>query len=57
MIAFGFLVLRLPPDAFWALTPRELATILRSRPGADPLGRAGLADLMTRFPDDRGDRP
>lgn len=49
---FGLGVLRLPPDAFWRMTPRELAAahggLFRAQA---PLGRAGLAALMTRFPD------
>lgn len=52
-IGFGFGVLRLSPDAFWRMTPRELAHAVRVRNGAPvtPIGRALLLDLMTRFPD------
>ena len=52
-IGFGFGVLRLSSDAFWRMTPRELAHAVRVRNGAPvmPIGRALLLDLMTRFPD------
>ena len=52
-IGFGLGVLRLSPDAFWRMTPRELAHVLRARKGAlaPPIARASLIDLMTRFPD------
>jgi uncharacterized phage protein (TIGR02216 family) len=46
-------VLRLSPDAFWAMTPRELALALGAfmRPSAAPLARDDFAKLMRRFPD------
>jgi len=52
-IGFGLGVLRLFPDAFWRMTPRELAHALRARKGASApsIARASLIDLMTRFPD------
>ena len=55
-IGFGLGVLRLPPQAFWAMTPRELAHAIRAVRGAshEPMNRAALDDLMTRFPDKRG---
>nr|WP_155478701.1 rcc01693 family protein [Rhodoplanes serenus] len=45
--------MRLAPDAFWRMTPRELALALRARGigVAAPLGRAAFADLMRRYPD------
>ncbi|HQS10239.1 MAG TPA: phage tail assembly chaperone [Xanthobacteraceae bacterium] len=49
----GLGLLRLPPDQFWRMTPRELAAAL-SAFAPDPragLDRAGLAALMRRFPD------
>lgn len=52
-MGLGLGVLRLFPDAFWRMTPRELAGAVRGlapRP-ASTLRRAGLADLMARFPD------
>jgi uncharacterized phage protein (TIGR02216 family) len=52
-IGFGLGVLRLSPDAFWRMTPRELAHAVRARKGASasPIARASLIDLMTRSPD------
>ena len=52
---FGFGVLRLSPDAFWAMTPRELAhAVIAVRGHAMPLDRGGLDDLMKEFPDREG---
>jgi uncharacterized phage protein (TIGR02216 family) len=54
-IGFGLGVLRLSPDAFWRMTPRELALAIEAvtgRRGA-PLSRETLAGLMERFPDER----
>ncbi|MFL9502467.1 phage tail assembly chaperone [Rhodopseudomonas sp. P1] len=49
----GLGVLRLPPDQFWRMTPRELAAAITGlRGGATPpLGRAAFAELMRRYPD------
>ena len=53
-IGFGLGVLRLPPAAFWAMTPRELALAIAAVTGATPpLRRTDLHDLMTRYPDGR----
>ncbi len=51
---FGLGVLRLPPDAFWKMTPRELASAWSALAGhgAPPLGRPDLERLMERFPDE-----
>jgi uncharacterized phage protein (TIGR02216 family) len=56
-LAIGLGVLRLPPEQFWRMTPRELAAALRGLYGepAAPLSRAELDALVARFPD-RGDR-
>jgi uncharacterized phage protein (TIGR02216 family) len=50
---FGFGVLRLSPDAFWRMTPRELAqAIIAVRgQGSLPIERAELNALIKRFPD------
>ncbi|MEA2884109.1 MAG: hypothetical protein QOH32_3365 [Bradyrhizobium sp.] len=50
---FGFGVLHLAPDAFWRMTPRELAqAIVGVRgPTVMPMARAELDALMRRFPD------
>ena len=54
-MAAGLGLLRLPPQQFWAMTPRELAAALDA-----VLGRTGtpqsptrreLSALMQRFPD------
>ena len=52
-IGFGLGVLRLSSDAFWRMTPRELALAVEAVAGRAPvpLKRATLVDLMTRFPD------
>jgi uncharacterized phage protein (TIGR02216 family) len=53
-MAAGLGLLCLPPAAFWAMTPKELAAALRALRGHTPdapLPRAALAQLMTRFPD------
>lgn len=49
----GLGVLRLPPAAFWAMTPRELAAAIAGLGGARPLalGRAEFTALAARFPD------
>ncbi|WP_420131990.1 rcc01693 family protein [Rhodopseudomonas sp.] len=52
---FGLGTLRLSPDAFWRMTPRELAAALigaRGGVGA-PLDRGGLDALMRRYPDQK----
>lgn len=53
-IGFGLGVLRLPPEQFWRMTPRELAYAIEVVGGRGaPLDRGGLKDLMKRFPDER----
>jgi uncharacterized phage protein (TIGR02216 family) len=46
-------VLRLAPDAFWRMTPRELALAIEAVAGrgGEPLPRAAFGELMTRYPD------
>jgi len=56
-IGFGLGVLRLAPEQFWRMTPRELAYAaqgLSNRP--PPLQRADFTQLMQRYPDVRPDR-
>jgi uncharacterized phage protein (TIGR02216 family) len=53
-IGFGLGTLRLSSEAFWRLTPRELACAIEAVAGiapAAPLTRDTLTHLMTRFPD------
>jgi uncharacterized phage protein (TIGR02216 family) len=56
-MAVGLGLLRLSPAHFWSMTPRELTAAFSGAFGimhADgPLGRADLAQLMQRFPDER----
>jgi len=49
---FGLGVLKLAPDAFWRMTPRELAAAMTPA-GMAGLGlrRAEMAALMARYPD------
>lgn len=51
----GLGILRLPPDAFWKMTPRELASAWGAVIGdtTGPLERPSLEQLMERYPDER----
>ena len=55
-MAAAFGLLRLSPDDFWSMTPRELERgderACRRQRGAAP-GRGELAALMRRFPDSK----
>lgn len=52
-MAFGLGTLRLSPDAFWRMTPRELAAAIRAVKGHSraPFERESFAVLSKRFPD------
>ncbi len=53
-IGFGLGVLRLAPEQFWRMTPRELALAIEAAGGRGaPLDRAALKQLMARYPDGR----
>jgi uncharacterized phage protein (TIGR02216 family) len=53
-IGFGLGVLRLAPEQFWRMTPRELAYAIEAATArAAPLDRKALKILMERFPDGR----
>jgi uncharacterized phage protein (TIGR02216 family) len=53
-IGFGLGVLRLAPEQFWRMTPRELAYAIEAVTGRGaPMTRALLAQLMARYPDGR----
>ncbi len=56
-IGFGLGVLRLSSEAFWRMTPRELALAAEAVTGrtSAPIARATLIELMTRYPDGRRD--
>jgi uncharacterized phage protein (TIGR02216 family) len=52
-IGFGLGVLRLSPEQFWRMTPRELAYAYAAVTGRGaPLERAGFSELMERYPDE-----
>jgi uncharacterized phage protein (TIGR02216 family) len=51
-LAVGLGVLRLSPEQFWKMTPRELAAALRGLyGGTTPLDHATFDALRARFPD------
>ena len=53
-MGFAFTVLHLSPQAFWAMTPRELAAAVRFARGTEGgpgATRASLDALMAAFPD------
>ena len=57
-MAFGLGVLRLAPDQFWRMTPRELAAALEGASGRGPaLDRATFNQLITRYPDGSARQP
>ncbi len=47
----GIVGLRLPPVAFWDLTPAELQLLLGPAHQGPSLSRSGLETLMRRYPD------
>ena len=55
-MAFGLGVLRLSPEQFWAMTPRELKAARDGvyGPAALPISRGALVTLMSHFPDAEG---
>ena len=56
-MGFGLGVLRLSPQQFWSMTPRELACAIDTVTGrARPLDRGTLTQLMQRYPDDVSSR-
>lgn len=53
-IGFGLGVLRLSPDEFWRMTPRELAYAIEAVRGRGaPLNRDAFTEMMKRYPDVR----
>lgn len=52
-MSFGLGTLRLSPDAFWRMTPRELAAAMEAvlGPQEAALDGASFAALRARFPD------
>ena len=58
LMRVGLGVLRLNPEAFWSMTPREFAAACSAFDGPEPAtapARADLEALMARFPDGRRD--
>jgi uncharacterized phage protein (TIGR02216 family) len=56
-MGFGLGVMRLSPEAFWRMTPRELSAAIRAVTGErSPLTRATFDELLKRFPDDGSQR-
>jgi len=51
LLRAGLQGLRLRPEAFWRLTPAELALMLGQGGGGSPMTRAGLDALLARWPD------
>ena len=47
----------LKPNEFWALTPAEFLIMSGIGQGPKPMGRAGLTDLLERFPDSEPKTP
>ncbi len=47
----GMQGLQLSPEAFWRLTPAELALLLGQGGARAPMTRAGLDALLTAWPD------
>jgi uncharacterized phage protein (TIGR02216 family) len=55
LMRLGMVELRLAPEVFWSLTPAELMLLAGIGPGRAAMTRAGLEELLARFPD--GPRP
>jgi uncharacterized phage protein (TIGR02216 family) len=51
LMRLGMVELRLAPEVFWGLTPVELMLLAGIGPGRAAMTRAGLEELLTRFPD------
>jgi uncharacterized phage protein (TIGR02216 family) len=51
LMRLGMVELRLSPEVFWGLTPAELMLIAGVRTGRAAMTRAGLEELLARFPD------
>ncbi len=52
LMGFAFGVLKLSPDIFWAMTPREFDAAAKPYlPADNTTPRGALIDLMQAFPD------
>jgi uncharacterized phage protein (TIGR02216 family) len=56
LMRLGLVHLRIAPDVFWNLTPAELMLMAGVGEPAAALTRAGLDELLARFPDSRAGR-
>ncbi len=57
LMRLGMVDLGLPPAAFWDLTPAELLLLAGVHEDRAALTRAGLDELVRRFPDAARARP
>lgn len=52
-IGFALGVLRLSPQQFWSMTPRELGYAIEAATGrGPPIDRSTLTELMKEYPDE-----
>jgi uncharacterized phage protein (TIGR02216 family) len=51
LMRLGLVRLGLTPEVFWNLTPAELMLMAGGGTGREALTRAGLSELVARFPD------
>jgi uncharacterized phage protein (TIGR02216 family) len=51
LMRLGMVELKLAPEVFWSLTPVELLLLAGVGPGRAAMTRAGLEELLARFPD------
>jgi len=54
-MGLGLGLLCLPPDQFWAMTPKELEAAVAGITGSDTfsaLTRSGMNELIRQFPDE-----
>lgn len=56
LMRLGIGRLRLAPETFWSMSPREFAAALEGAGVAAPVGQAHLGKLMARFPDAKKDQ-
>ena len=54
MLRAGMCGAGLRPADVWALTPAELLLLVGPEPSTRPLGRGGMDQLLTQFPDSDG---
>lgn len=52
LMSVGVGAMRLAPEVFWSLSPREFSVMSEPHLGTEPLGREGFEALSRRWPDD-----